>query len=94
MTAGILTDTQAFACRRLEVATEAQVKEIKDAIREMNEMPSTLQDRYKMRLVRRPLKTVKAQVTMMQTLLEGFGIVEVGVSSTIISNGEAHFSKI
>ena len=43
--AGILTDIQVLACEKLtEVATEAQVKEIKEAIKEMDEMPSSLQD--------------------------------------------------
>ena len=43
--AGMLTDIQVLACEKLtEVATEAQVKEINEAIKEMNEMPSSLQD--------------------------------------------------
>ena len=45
LTAGILTHFQMLAWGNLaEVATEAQVKEIKEATREMNEMPSSLQD--------------------------------------------------
>ena len=43
--AGILKDIQVLACEKLtEVASEAQVREIKEAIKEMNEMPSSLQD--------------------------------------------------
>ena len=43
--AGILKDIQVLACEKLtEVATEAQEKEIEEAIKELNEMPSSLQD--------------------------------------------------
>ena len=42
---GILKDIQVLACEKLTgVATEAQVKKIEEAIKEMNEMPSSLQD--------------------------------------------------
>jgi len=42
---GILKDIQVLACERLMgTATEAQVKEIEEAIKQMNEMPSSLQD--------------------------------------------------
>jgi hypothetical protein len=40
---GILKDIQVLVCERLRgTATEAQVKEIEEAIKEMNEMPSSL----------------------------------------------------
>jgi hypothetical protein len=42
---GILKDIQVLACKRLQgTATEAQVKEVEEAIKQMNEMPSSLQD--------------------------------------------------
>ena len=42
---GILKDIQVLACERLMgTATDAQVKEIEEAIKQMNEMPSSLQD--------------------------------------------------
>jgi flagellin-specific chaperone FliS len=42
---GILKDIQVLACERLMgTATEAQVKEIEEAIKQMDEMPSSLQD--------------------------------------------------
>ena len=41
----ILKDIQVLVCERLMgTATDAQVKEIQEAIKEMNEMPSSLQD--------------------------------------------------
>ena len=43
--AEILKDIQVLACDKLTgVATEAQVKEMEEAIKEMNEMPSSLRD--------------------------------------------------
>jgi hypothetical protein len=40
---GILKDIQVLACERLMgTATEAQVKEIEEAVKQMNEMPSSL----------------------------------------------------
>ena len=43
--AGILNNIQVLACEKLtEVGTEAQGKEIEEAIKEMSEMPSSLQD--------------------------------------------------
>jgi hypothetical protein len=42
---GILKDIQVLVCERLVgTATDAQVKEIQEAIKEMNEMPSSLQE--------------------------------------------------
>jgi hypothetical protein len=42
---GILKDIQVLVCERLMgTATDAQVKEIQEAIKEMNEMPSSLPD--------------------------------------------------
>ena len=42
---GILMDFHVLACERLtEVATEARIKEMEEAMREMNEMPSSIQD--------------------------------------------------
>lgn len=42
---GILKDIQVLACEKLKgTATETQVKEIEEAIKQMNEMPSFLQD--------------------------------------------------
>ena len=42
---GILKDIQVLACERLMgTATDAQVKEIEEAIKQMNEMPSSLPD--------------------------------------------------
>lgn len=42
---GILKDIQVLACERLMgTATDAQVKEIEEAIKQMGEMPSSLQD--------------------------------------------------
>jgi F0F1-type ATP synthase delta subunit len=42
---GILKDIQLLACERLKgTATEAQVKEIEEAIKEMKEMPSSIPD--------------------------------------------------
>jgi hypothetical protein len=42
---GILKDIQVLACERLMgTATEAQVKEIEEAIKQMDEIPSSLQD--------------------------------------------------
>lgn len=42
---GILQDVQVVACERLMgTATDIQVKELEDAIKEMNEMPSSLPD--------------------------------------------------
>jgi hypothetical protein len=42
---GILKDIQVLACERLMgTATEAQEKEIEEAIKQMDEMPSSLQD--------------------------------------------------
>ncbi|KAH8782070.1 hypothetical protein BGZ57DRAFT_886228 [Hyaloscypha finlandica] len=42
---GILKDIQVLACERLQgTATEAQVKEIEEAIKQMNEIPSSLPD--------------------------------------------------
>jgi hypothetical protein len=42
---GILKDIQVLACERLMgTATDAQVKEIEEAIKQMDEMPSPLQD--------------------------------------------------
>lgn len=42
---GILKDIQVLACGRLMgTATEAQVKEIEEAIKQMDEMPPSLQD--------------------------------------------------
>jgi hypothetical protein len=41
---GILKDIQVLACERLGTATEAQVKEIEEAIKQMNEMPSSFPD--------------------------------------------------
>jgi Mg2+ and Co2+ transporter CorA len=42
---GLLKDMQVLACERLMgIATEAQVKEIEEAVRQMDEMPSSLQD--------------------------------------------------
>jgi hypothetical protein len=41
----ILKDIQVIACKKLEgTATSAQVKELEQAIKQMNEMPSSLQD--------------------------------------------------
>jgi hypothetical protein len=41
----MLKDIQVLACERLMgTATEAQVKEIEEAIKQMNEIPSSLQD--------------------------------------------------
>ena len=41
---GILKDIQVLACERLGTATESQVKEIEEAIKQMNEMPSSFPD--------------------------------------------------
>ena len=42
---GILKDIQLLACERLKgTATDAQVKEIEEAIKEMKEMPSSIPD--------------------------------------------------
>jgi hypothetical protein len=42
---GILKDIQVLACERLKgTATETQVKEIEEAIKQMNEMPSSIPD--------------------------------------------------
>jgi len=42
---GILKDIQVFACERLMgTATDTQIKELEDAIKEMNEMPPSLPD--------------------------------------------------
>lgn len=42
---GILKDIQVLVCERLiGTATEAQVKEIEEAIKQMNEIPSSLPD--------------------------------------------------
>jgi hypothetical protein len=42
---GILKDIQVLVCERLMgIATEAQVKEIEEAMKQMNEMPSSLPD--------------------------------------------------
>jgi hypothetical protein len=42
---GILKDIQVLACERLKgTATEAQVQEIEEAIKQMNELPSSLQE--------------------------------------------------
>lgn len=42
---GILKDIQLLTCKKLQgTATEAQVKEMEEAIKQMGEMPSSLQD--------------------------------------------------
>jgi hypothetical protein len=42
---GIIKDIQVLVCERLMgTATEAQVKEIEEAIKQMDEMPSSFQD--------------------------------------------------
>jgi hypothetical protein len=42
---GILKDIQFLACERMKgTATETQVKEIEEAIRQMNEVPSSIPD--------------------------------------------------
>lgn len=42
---GILKDIQVLACERLKgTATETQVKEIEEAIKQINEMPSSIPD--------------------------------------------------
>jgi hypothetical protein len=42
---GILKDTQLLACKKLMgIATETQVKELEEGIKEMKDMPSSLRD--------------------------------------------------
>ena len=61
--------------------TEAQVKKIEEAIKEMNEMPSPLN----WRPVGRQPKTMEALVTIMQLLVGDFSIMVLGISTGMIS---------